>query len=191
MTNISLINLLQVEFGSLKKMEITELQSVTSIWSHQTSSSLFGELEVLVVVSCDTLRHLFSHSIAKGLAKLEHLTVDDCCMMQEVIADDIEAGEPELNESLFPRLRKLQLRGLPLLKTFSNVMNDLELSSLEDLILYNCERMKEFSGGKLNMPVLRCVTKDSSKYNIDEGNYSIQRLFNEKVIFLCRHIMIA
>ncbi|KAH6819322.1 hypothetical protein C2S51_002925 [Perilla frutescens var. frutescens] len=174
----------KVQFVSLKKLEISELQSMISIWSHQTSLSLFSGLEVLVVISCDVLIHLFSHSIAKVLVQLEHLTIEDCCMMQEVIANDGEAEKPEINECLFPRLRKLELRRLPILKSFCHVMNDLELPSLEDLTLYDCQGMKEFSGGKLNMPVLRCVRKDHLIYRIDGVNYSVQHLFNEKHLFI-------
>lgn len=68
---------------------------------------------------------------------------------------------------------------------FSPYIGDVmgSMPSMKVLTLYNCP--KEFSGGKLNT---QCVTKDSSTHNIDEGNYS---LFNEKVMFLCRHIMLA
>lgn len=47
----------KIAFGGLKKLEITELDSVTNIWCHQPTTSWFSELEVLVVMSCDTLRN--------------------------------------------------------------------------------------------------------------------------------------
>lgn len=95
------------------------------------------------------------------------MTVEKCVMMQEVIAEDCEIGQPEINESLFPQLKVLELRRLPLLESFCHMIKDLELPSLEDVTLYNCPRMKEFSGGRLRMPMSKCVKRDHSVYRID------------------------
>ncbi|XP_011079109.1 uncharacterized protein LOC105162710 isoform X1 [Sesamum indicum] len=174
----------KIAFGSLKKLEITELDSVTNIWCHQPTTSWFSELEVLVVMSCDTLRNLFSHSIAKVLVQLKHMIVEKCVIMQEVIAEDCEIGQPESNESLFPQLKVLELRRLPLLESFCHMIKDLELPSLEDVTLYNCPRVKEFSGGHLSMPMLKCVKRDHSVYRIDGIIYTVEHLFNEKHLFV-------
>ncbi|KAL0359348.1 UNVERIFIED_CONTAM: hypothetical protein Sangu_0784200 [Sesamum angustifolium] len=170
----------KIAFGGVKKLEIIELDSVTNIWCQQPTTSWFSELEVLVVMSCDTLRNLFSHSIAKVLVQLKHMTVEECVMMQEVIAEDYEIGQAEINESLFPQLKVLELRRLPLLESFYHMIKGLELPSLEDVTLYNCPRMKEFSGGRLSMPMLKCVKRDHSIYRIDGIIYTVEHLFNEK-----------
>ncbi|KAL0337871.1 UNVERIFIED_CONTAM: Disease resistance protein [Sesamum calycinum] len=91
----------KIAFGSLKKLEIIELDSVTNIWCQQPTTSWFSELEVLVVMSCDTLRNLFSQSIAKVLVQLKHMTVEECVMMQEVIAEDYEMDNQKLMNRCF------------------------------------------------------------------------------------------
>ncbi|KAL0346121.1 UNVERIFIED_CONTAM: putative disease resistance protein [Sesamum radiatum] len=174
----------KIAFGSLKKLEIIELDSLTNIWCQQPTTSWFSELEVLVVMSCDTLRNLFSYSIAKVLVQLKHMTVEECVMMQEVIAEDCETGQPEINESLFPQLKVLELRRLPLLESFCHMIKGLELPSLEDVTLYNCPRMKEFSGGRSSMPMLKCVKRDHSIYRIDGIIYTVEHLFSEKHLFV-------
>lgn len=144
--------------------------------------SCFLSLKSIHISHCPKLQSLFSLSMAWTLVQLEAITIESCEMMQEVIVDEGEAGRLQTNGSLFPRLRKLKLLGLSMLKSFCHAMNDLELPSLENLTLNGCNKMEEFSGGKLSMPVLRYVEID---FYIRETNgvNSIQHLFNDKVIF--------
>lgn len=166
---------LQGEFYDLPK----ELDSLSG-------PSLFSGVELLVVASYDTLRHVMSRSIGKLLVKLEQLTVEDCLTMERVIAhdeDDEEEESVDVDGSLvFPRLIMVELIGLPSLKSFCDVANDMELPSLEYLALINCQGMEEFSGGRVSMPLLKYVEKDFSTYRIDDAVLSVQRLFNAKVI---------
>ncbi|KAK6127154.1 hypothetical protein DH2020_039102 [Rehmannia glutinosa] len=174
----------KIAFGSLKKLKITELDKETGFWCLQPSTSLFSELEVMIVVSCDTLRNLFSYSVAKFLVQLKHLIIEDCSMMQEVITKGGEIGQTTINESLLPQLKTLELRGLPILESFCCMINGLELPSLEDLILYDCPGMKKFSAGQVYMPMLKYVKRDLSVYRIDGTNHTVQSLFSEQNLFI-------
>ncbi|XP_023760075.1 uncharacterized protein LOC111908479 isoform X2 [Lactuca sativa] len=93
--------------------------------------SSFKILRVLVVSMCAELRYLFTIGVAKDLSNLEHLEVDSCDNMEELICSE-NAGKKTIT---FLKLKVLCLFGLPKLSGLCHNVNRIELLQLVELKL--------------------------------------------------------
>ncbi|KAL7612849.1 hypothetical protein Lser_V15G04907 [Lactuca serriola] len=89
--------------GDMNNLEDVEVSSQPSPFSS------FVNLRVLVFSSCEKLKYLFTHGVAKGLSKLEHLHIEACPNMKELIKIE-DGGDKKIT---FPKLKFLYLHGLP------------------------------------------------------------------------------
>ncbi|KAK8570816.1 hypothetical protein V6N13_103216 [Hibiscus sabdariffa] len=145
------------------------------------SSVSFRNLVTLVVYECNGIIKLITHSTAKSLVQLQEMSIWECQNIEEII----QGGDDD-DEISFPQLNSLDLRGLPKLESFcSSDKYTFGFSSLQFLLLKDCPKMKMFSQGNSNTPLLHKI-----QLNIDEErwegnlNSTIQNLFREK------HVMI-
>lgn len=169
-------------------MELSELASVTNLWSQKLATGLFRALEGLKVVSCHGLRNLFPSSVAKGLLNLKELEVCDCSAMEVIIEKEVEEEEEEEEErenksrlSLFPQLEMLRLMTLDDLKRFSHLKHDLELKSLEHLEIKQCPKLSTFNPESIDTPKLEVLKVDDRQHKTNDLNTAVQQLFQEKV----------
>ncbi|KAG8372061.1 hypothetical protein BUALT_Bualt12G0027400 [Buddleja alternifolia] len=80
-----------VAFGSLKRLSIGCYENISNLWCHQIlSTDFFRKLEELNIKYCDSIRCLFSSSIAADLVNLKKLRIYACNKMVKVIGDDDE-----------------------------------------------------------------------------------------------------
>uniref|UniRef100_A0A5B6YP55 Disease resistance protein At4g27190-like leucine-rich repeats domain-containing protein n=1 Tax=Davidia involucrata TaxID=16924 RepID=A0A5B6YP55_DAVIN len=79
---------------------------------------VFNNLTSLRVVSCNSLRYLFSVSIARGLMQLRDLVIRSCDVMEEIVRNEEQGEEGGVNEIVFPQLYILEFHNLPSLTSF-------------------------------------------------------------------------
>ncbi|KAG6624226.1 hypothetical protein CIPAW_16G011400 [Carya illinoinensis] len=96
-------------------------------------------------MTCDSLKCLFTPSMAKLLVKLEEIEVHACYEMKEIIAK--ESGDEEKRDHViaFPQVKTLSLGNLPKLECFCNKEAiAFEWPSLEKITIVECEELKMF-----------------------------------------------
>ncbi|KAK6921624.1 NB-ARC, partial [Dillenia turbinata] len=136
---------------SLEKLTIGECSSLRQVFDlskvdsdSQDAVVVFSMLEeVKLVYSCDSLRKLFSLSIARGLVQLRKLEITKCRLIEEIIAEE-DNGEEIGNKFIFPQLNSLLLKSLPNLSTFWDSEQRFELSRLDSLWVKDCPKILSF-----------------------------------------------
>ncbi|XP_010660191.1 probable disease resistance protein At4g27220 isoform X3 [Vitis vinifera] len=118
-------------FPSLESLVLRRLRNLEEVWCGPIPIGSFGNLKTLHVTFCGELKFLFFLSTARGFSQLEEMTIENCYLMQQIIAYETESeikedGHVGTNLQLFPKLRSLRLERLPQLINFSS---ELETSS--------------------------------------------------------------
>ncbi|MFS7973043.1 putative leucine-rich repeat domain superfamily [Helianthus anomalus] len=115
----------------------------------------------------------------KGLAQLQELRISSCELVEEVVLKDISV-EDQVRVSFLPRIKTLELKSLPNLKSFCPIFGTLQMSSFQVLKVTNCPMMKmfasfqnhtnlrfgdlvsdEFFGGEVSIPYLHMFTSSA------------------------------
>ncbi|XVF30814.1 hypothetical protein REPUB_Repub16aG0090700 [Reevesia pubescens] len=107
----------------LQKIENLCLNGVKNVENilYDPNTLRFSQLKTMKVRGCDTLKNLFSVSVARGLCQLQEIEVSDCRNITKIVADEKEGNIGDIEESgilEFPQLRTLKLMDLPELKIF-------------------------------------------------------------------------
>ncbi|KAG7940940.1 hypothetical protein I3843_16G012200 [Carya illinoinensis] len=132
-------------FNNLTQLELVWLPKLLHIWKKGPRDIKgFNNLRSLCVTTCDSLKCLFTPSMAKLLVKLEEIKVHACHEMKEIIAK--ESGDEEKRDHViaFPQVKTLQLSFLPKLECFCNEAIAFEWPSLEEIKIVGCEELKMF-----------------------------------------------
>ncbi|XP_039059077.1 uncharacterized protein LOC120202771 [Hibiscus syriacus] len=144
------------------------------------SSVSFRNLVTLRVFRCHGIKKLITPPTAKSLVQLKQMSISYCENIEEII----QGGDDDDDEISLPQLNRLELSVLPKLESFCSSGNyTFSFPSLEDLLVYNCPKMKMFSQGRSNTPKLNKVVIESWKGEVHlEGNLNrtIQQLFRQK-----------
>ncbi|MBA0817557.1 hypothetical protein Gohar_021985 [Gossypium harknessii] len=132
------------------------------------------------VSRCHGFINLMACATAKSLTLLESLSIDDCEMIQEIIACE---GEEIQGNIVFSKLKYLELSCLPSLASFSLAHHLLEFPVLQTVKVKKCPKMKNFCQGELSTPRLEQahLTGDEDGELLWEGdlNTSIKHMFDE------------
>ena len=145
-------------------------------------SSCFQKLTKLIVDGCDTLKYLFSSYMVESLIQLEVLEISNCKFMERVI---ITEGAERTCITQFSKLRELNLKHLPELTSFCNIVGNLiELPSLANLLIENCPKMHKFVS---NSP---CADMPASKEEQMNCQYDIHPLFGETVTLIYSEVQL-
>ncbi|XP_049401875.1 probable disease resistance protein At4g27220 isoform X2 [Solanum stenotomum] len=161
---------------NLEKLSINTANSISALCCHQLPTAYFSKLVKLKVKSCEKLRNLMSPSVARGALNLKILKIVDCQSMEEVITKEEQQGEGIM--TLFPRLEKLWLEGLPKLGHFFLTEHALEFPFLKEVVIDDCPVMKTFvqQGISVSTPILKC----DDEVKVDDLNKWIQQRFNSQ-----------
>lgn len=108
----------QVFFPILESLFLDHLINLEKICYGAIEAKSFSSLRKLNVKHCDSLKHLFSFSVATGLARLEELNVSHCKLMEGIAAE--ETGDDSGNAVVIEltQLRTLRLEYLPKFTSF-------------------------------------------------------------------------
>ncbi|KAM7489539.1 hypothetical protein LguiB_027023 [Lonicera macranthoides] len=111
----------------------------------------FQNLSSSCVKGCDSLKHVFTPSMAKLHLGLEIVEIVECVNLEAVVTKDAEEAECRLelgggggiNIILFPQLTTLSLDNLPNLLTITPKPCTLSLSFLEDFTVTDCDKLPD------------------------------------------------
>ncbi|KAF5948325.1 hypothetical protein HYC85_014282 [Camellia sinensis] len=123
--------------GSLRNLEILRLTGMKKVLFHNEDGTGFSELQFLKsqpqippgsfgnlcelrVGNCQ-FKFLFTHSIARGLERLQCLQIEGCKDMEEIIRNERQGDEEEI---IFHHLKKMVLWDLPKLRSFFSSMKN-------------------------------------------------------------------
>ncbi|KAH9753100.1 Disease resistance protein [Citrus sinensis] len=205
----------KVAFPKLRKLRLSRLHKVQHLWKENAESNkVFANLESLKISECSKLQKLvppswhlenlealkvskchglinvLTFSTSESLVNLQRMKIADCKMIEEIIQSQV--GEEAKDCIVFRELEYLTLDCLPSLTSFSLGNYALEFPSLKQVVVRQCPKMKIFSQGVLDTPMLNKVNvteeeKDDQDEEDDddeacwEGNLNdtIKKLFNE------------
>ncbi|KAK0600860.1 hypothetical protein LWI29_019014 [Acer saccharum] len=120
--------------NELKRLFLRSFDELECIVGPTQQVSL-QSLTVVEVESCNKLRYLFTLSLARSLLQLEQLNVWYCPSLEHIVK--INEAEENVgggggNDVMFPRLRKLQLGGLPNFINFYSENSSLNLRTAKE-----------------------------------------------------------
>ncbi|GMP86352.1 hypothetical protein CsSME_00039155 [Camellia sinensis var. sinensis] len=137
--------ILDMALPSLTKVKLSCLSTLTHVWKDHSPGihQGFQNLRSLIVNECDSLRNLFSYSLAKLLVKLQEIEVTECGMMESIIRNEPNADDAVItNMIMFPQLSSLKLSDLPNLSSFCSEACTFEGSLLKTIEVINCPKME-------------------------------------------------
>ncbi|XP_044467939.1 uncharacterized protein LOC123197663 [Mangifera indica] len=148
------------------------------------SGMSFKNLKTLEATICDGLDKVLTFEAAKALINLTTLTIRDCKLVTEIIANEGDREE----EIVFGHLNVLELYCLSNLTFFCSANYSFKFPCLEQVIVYQCPRFNIFSRGVLSTPLLKKVQlikgdNDQEHFWKKDLNSTIQQIFRNMVLF--------
>ena len=135
----------------LRNLTLINLPKLMHVWTSDLEAILtFQNLRQVEVFKCKTLKSLFPVSVAKSLEQLESLRINDCELMEEIVA--LEEGLETTTKFVFPQVTSLTLESLPELKYFYPGKHTLEWPSLKILNIYKCNKLRIAASNELSFP---------------------------------------
>ena len=150
------------------------------VWTSDSEAILtFQNLRKVDVSQCKTLKSLFPISVAKSLEQLESLHINDCGLMEEIVA--LEEGLETTTEFVFPRITSLRLQLLPELKYFYPGKHTSKWPSLKELTICKCNKVRIVASNELSFP---------NTYGLDHHVPVQQPLFLIQKVWICSYFFI-
>ncbi|XP_031376653.1 uncharacterized protein LOC116192285 isoform X2 [Punica granatum] len=138
--------------GALPHLGVLQVSECSGLANLDQLPLSFQSLMVLKVSACHELLCLMSSAKAKSLIRLTHMTIENCRVMEEVVANE---GYVETNDEItFEQLQKLTLSSLSELSSFSRGNFNVKFPSLWKVSLSECPKMELFFHGTLSTPML-------------------------------------
>ncbi|KAK7817409.1 putative disease resistance protein [Quercus suber] len=108
----------------------------------------FSYLKQFLIFKCSNIKKLFTPGLLQNLANLEEIEVRYCKRLEKIIGAASDEVEEEIEEegkdttTIFPRLRKLVLEGLPILESICSSSNAIVCDSLQKIKIVKCPKLK-------------------------------------------------
>ncbi|KAM4087566.1 hypothetical protein ACB094_07G003900 [Castanea mollissima] len=133
----------------LRHLTLINLPKLKHVWTSDPETILtFQNLHRVEVSKCTTLKSLFPISVAKSLEHLESLCINDCGLLEKIVA--LEEGLETKTKFMFPRIISLTLQSLPELKCFYPGKHTSEWPSLKSLTISKCDKVKIIVSNELS-----------------------------------------
>ena len=185
-------------FPNLETLELSFVHSEEILLhnQHRAASSFkltdprFHNLCNLTVKGSGNLKYLLSSSTARFMVQLKYLYIEDCKVMEEILLTE-DLGEGEIiPKVLFPQLKDLFLKDLPVLKRFC-IGSNIRFPFLTGMTIEKCPKLESF----IFKPVSSGMTlsKELKEVNSEEiSQTAMQPLFNDEVIlFLLSPVLLC
>ena len=159
----------------LRDLTLNNLPKLKHVWTSNLETILtFQNLREVEVSQCKTLKSLFPISVAKSLEQLKSLHINDCGLMEEIVA--FEEGL-ETTEFVFPRKTSIILKLLPELKCFYPGKHTSQWPSLKELTICKCNKVRIVASNELSFP-----NTDGSAHRVPVHQ---QPLFCVEKVWIC------
>ncbi|KAL4613773.1 hypothetical protein ACB092_07G004500 [Castanea dentata] len=133
----------------LRHLTLINLPKLKHVWTSDPEAILtFQNLRRVEVSKCKTLKSLFPVSVAKSLEHLESLCINDCGLLEEIVA--LEEGSERMTKFVFPQITSLTLQSLPELKCFYPGKHTSKWPSLKSLTISKCDKVKIVASNELS-----------------------------------------
>ena len=131
--------------SKLQLILLESLQNLKQVWSRDPERVVnFTNLRNIKVLYCRKLSNVLPASVAKGLKKLEDISIQSCREMEEIVA--WVAGSQTSNEPLvFPEVASMELCYLPNIRRFCIGRHTIEYPKLKRLVVNNCAKLETFT----------------------------------------------
>ncbi|KAL0013048.1 hypothetical protein SO802_000117 [Lithocarpus litseifolius] len=142
----------------LEMMRINNVSKLESIWEGPIHAGSLSRLSTLTLWRCVKLKKIFSNDMIEQLFELEHLSVEECHEIEEIITKSENRGlEPEV----LPKLKTLVLSDLPKVKSICTEAS-LKWLSLKKIKISMCQLLKSLPFNNENATNLRCIEAHQS-----------------------------
>ena len=130
-----------VVLDQLKTLTLQNLSKLMYVWKNVPCGTLgFQNLTSIEINAYYSLRYLFPHTVVKLLVELQSIKIRWCDMIENIVQRD---GEEEAKDIiLFPKLTSFHLGFLPNLMSFYIKPYSFEWSSLNQIYLSHCPKLK-------------------------------------------------
>ena len=127
-------------------------------WVGPVHDGSLTQLTTLTLTKCSKLKKIFSSGMIKQLPELQHLRVEECHQIEEIIMESENNG---LESHSLSRLKKLVLIELPKLRSIW-VDDSLEWPSLRRIKISMCDMLKRLFFNNANANKLRFIEGQQS-----------------------------
>ncbi|PPD68198.1 hypothetical protein GOBAR_DD34925 [Gossypium barbadense] len=109
---------------------------------------IFSPLKSILIKGCSNIKQLFPFELAHNLQNLEKLVVCECWQMEEIIGPKKEEersegkGKKARTEFSLPKLKKLVLKNLPMLKSLCSSSGTMICKSPMEIQVLECRNLK-------------------------------------------------
>ncbi|XP_031254302.1 uncharacterized protein LOC116112287 [Pistacia vera] len=137
----------------------------------QHPNSFYQNLTHLILSGCENIKYAFPSSIAKSLHQLQYLKINNCKVLQEIVAK----GANEDDNFVFPHVTSLKLECLP---EFTAFCHTFEWPMLKELVVNSCGKFitsKYLSSQENNEGELH-LSEQKSLFLNDMMNSDLERL---------------
>ncbi|MED6176568.1 hypothetical protein PIB30_089509, partial [Stylosanthes scabra] len=143
------------ESSILKALEILNVESCSGLTNLVSSPICFSKLTHLTLYKCDSMIYLFTSATAKSLTQLKKMKISYCKSMQWIVSN--EGEEAIHDEIVFKQLQELRFVCLKNLRRFYDGGFTLTFPSLDELEVFECDRMETFCESTIKTSKLSAV----------------------------------
>ncbi|XP_024019258.1 uncharacterized protein LOC21392336 isoform X2 [Morus notabilis] len=161
-----------------QKLETLDVGMCAKLMILAPPSISFSNLTRLRVSICSGMVYLLSFSTARSLARLKSMSISECQMMTQVIAnegDDLDGA----CEITFKQLEMLELHSLPSLTSFHLGDCVMGFPKLKRLIVTQCPELKSFSCGAIVPKLDKIITRINDRYIRAQNFWNIKGYFED------------
>ncbi|KAK2993058.1 hypothetical protein RJ640_024932 [Escallonia rubra] len=135
---------------------IRNLPCLESIWEGPVPLGSLSQLKTLILSKCPMLIKIFTNGLVQQLSQLQHLEIEDCIGIVQVINQNDIAGQ---TSCALPKLQEVKLLDMPNLSSIW-VDESLEWPCLERLEILRCPSLKRLPFSNTNAPKLSCISTE-------------------------------
>ncbi|XP_034701677.1 uncharacterized protein LOC117926621 [Vitis riparia] len=143
---------------NLDILYIKNVPKLRSIWQGPVPEGSLAQLTTLTLTKCPELKKIFSNGMIQQLSKLQHLRVEECHQIEEIIMD---SENQVLEVNALPRLKTIILIDLPKLRSIW-VDDSLEWPSLQRIQISMCYMLRRLPFNNTNATRLRHIEGQQS-----------------------------
>ncbi|TXG74984.1 hypothetical protein ES332_1Z025100v1 [Gossypium tomentosum] len=142
----------KLEYLWLKRLDnlrmLVKIETSVSIPKSLPLPGIFSPLKSILIKGCSNIKQLFPFELAHNLQNLEKLVVCECWQMEEIIGPKKEEersegkGKKARTEFSLPKLKKLVLKNLPMLKSLCSSSGTMICKSPMEIQVLECRNLK-------------------------------------------------